>query len=217
MATLPEAYVSQIRSPGASEHWSGPPEMVERIADTTGTTSRHRVLDLGCGIGGPARRLARLVRCEVLGIDVLEPVVRAARARGSPVRYVVGRAEAVPLDDATVDRVWILGALAHFVDLERCLSEVARVLRPGGLVAATEALWTGRDEPAFAVTAPRPWRPLTEREALQGMARAGLREVRSLPWPGGGSGEPPVPSDRRLAEDLAAGRLRSSMVLGVRP
>lgn len=214
MASVREAYVAQARARGSCEHWSGPPEMVERIAGLLGTSSQDLVLDVGCGLGGPARRLARSVGCRVLGVDLVEPVVRAAAERGGPVRYAVGRAEALPFGDATVDQVWVLGAMAHFIDLDRALAEAARVLRSGGALAATEAFWTSREEPSFAPAAPDPWRPLTKYRVVESMSLAGFAEVRPRPWPGGLGGPPP--GDMRLAADLAAGRLRSGMVVGTR-
>ena len=81
MRSLHDVYVRQAAWDGP-EHWSGPPEMVERIAAITKPGSSDRVLDAGCGLGGPARRLAGLIGCTVVGVDVVEEVVRAARQAG---------------------------------------------------------------------------------------------------------------------------------------
>jgi SAM-dependent methyltransferase len=215
MRPLRETYERQARSPALSDHWSGPPQMVDRIARTIRTSSRHRVLDVGCGVGGPARRLVDLVGCEVVGIDVVEPVVRAAGRRGGGVRYVVATAEAIPLASASVDQTWMLGALAHAPDLGRALAELVRVLRPGGRLVATEAFWETPDHPRFLQSAPLPWRPLTAQGTGARVASAGFIDVRILDWPADGVAWP-GPTDPRLAADLAAGRLRSRMIVATR-
>src|SRR5438309_468942 len=70
--------------------------MVERIARLAGTHRGHVVVDVGCGIGGPARRLARIAGCRVIGVDVVEDVVRRAaahRRRGAGPRSPRRRAD----------------------------------------------------------------------------------------------------------------------------
>lgn len=69
-------YLSQAA--GSSEHWSGPPEMVERIAAYATTGPGCRVMDAGCGIGGPARRLAKMTGCEVMAVDLLPRLLSIA-------------------------------------------------------------------------------------------------------------------------------------------
>ena len=156
MRSLHDVYVRQAAWDGP-EHWPGPPEMVERIAAITRPGPSDRVLDVGCGLGGPARRLAGLVGCTVVGVDVVEEVVRAAAARdGAGARYAVARAEHLPFSDASVDQVWSLGALAHVPDVATFAASIRRVLRPGGWVAVTEAFWDGRRGPRFRGTARHP-------------------------------------------------------------
>jgi SAM-dependent methyltransferase len=91
------------------------------------------VLDVACGIGSLARRLADSSgkawgldpSAEMLGLGVLvEPSRRQFLVRGI--------AEALPFRNASVDRVTCEGALDHFVDPRRFVEEAARVLRPGG-------------------------------------------------------------------------------------
>ena len=100
-----------------------------------------RVLDIGAGTGALTRGLV------ALGLDVVaiepDPDMRAVledRVPGASV--LAGSAEDVPLDDGAVDAV-LGGQMWHWVDLERAVSEVARVLRPGGTFGL---LWNFRDE-----------------------------------------------------------------------
>jgi 2-polyprenyl-6-hydroxyphenyl methylase/3-demethylubiquinone-9 3-methyltransferase len=94
------------------------------------------VLDLGCAGGFMAEALA-LRGAKVTGIDPASAAVAAARqhasAAGLAIRYDTGVGEALPYDDGAFDAVVCVDVLEHVEDLPKVLSEVARVLRPGGL------------------------------------------------------------------------------------
>jgi len=211
---LAETYVEQAARI-STEHWSGPPEMVERIARLTGTRRGQVVVDLGCGIGGPARRLARLFGCRVIGIDVLEDLVRIAarRRRASRVSFVAGAAPALPIRSRSADQVWALGSTAHVLDRGAMAAEVTRVLRPGGTLAVTEAFWDGRGVPRFAATAPKPWSPTTVTGLMSALAAGGLVDIRALPWPGWEIAGVSEPEDAALARDIRDGVLLPHLVL----
>ena len=217
MSDLVDVYRAQARS-GGSEHWSGPPEMVERIARRLGTARGDVVLDVGCGVGGPARRLAELVGCRVVGLDVVREVLRSAARRPGPrVSYVAGSAAAVPFRSGSIDQAWALGVVAHVVDPEQMAAELRRVLRPGGAVAVTEVFWEGRGRPRFADTAPRPWQPTTLSSVMSLFESAGFADIRSLPWPGAGIPGAYDPGDVELRRDLRDGRLVPALVVAERP
>jgi 2-polyprenyl-6-hydroxyphenyl methylase/3-demethylubiquinone-9 3-methyltransferase len=95
------------------------------------------VLDLGCGGGFMTEALAER-GADVVGVDPCAEAIEAARAHaaagGLPVRYEVGAAENVPLADAAVDAVVCVDVLEHVTDLPGCCREIARVLRPGGVL-----------------------------------------------------------------------------------
>jgi SAM-dependent methyltransferase len=215
MESLLAAYTRQAAEGPTLEHWSGPPEMVEAIARILGTQREHRVVDLGCGVGGPARRLATLVGCRVIGVDLLEPVVRTAGNRRGGVSYLAGDAAALPLRDETTDQVWALGVVAHLPDLAFAAREMARVLRRGGRVAITEGFWSSREPPLLRSRAPQPWRAVTVHEARGALHGAGFVEIRDVEWPGWPDARPP--RDPWLSADLAAGRLCPRMLVGNRP
>ena len=94
------------------------------------------VLDLGCAGGFMAEALARR-GADVTGIDPAEAAINAARAHarkgGLRIGYDVGVGEALPYDAAAFDAVVCVDVLEHVTDLHMVLSQVARVLRPGGL------------------------------------------------------------------------------------
>jgi phosphoethanolamine N-methyltransferase len=110
-----------------------------------------RVLDIGCGIGGPAFALARKYGARVTGID-LEPQLIARATRRAAELGLSGRTEfrAVtlgPLDlpDQSYDVVFTSGALTQTEDKAGIVAECFRVLRPGGVLTCYD--WLKSDAP----------------------------------------------------------------------
>jgi 2-polyprenyl-6-hydroxyphenyl methylase / 3-demethylubiquinone-9 3-methyltransferase len=95
-----------------------------------------RVLDIGCGGGFLAEEFAAL-GCRVTGVDPSPVSVGAARAhaagRDLHIDYRVGFGEELPFPDAAFGVACCCDVLEHVSDLDRVVSETARVLRPGGL------------------------------------------------------------------------------------
>lgn len=88
-----------------------------------------RVLEAGCGTGLMLSRIDR-VATQAVGVDLSSGMLGRARDRGLTV--VQGSITALPFGDATFDTVCSFKVLAHVPDIERALSELARVTRPGG-------------------------------------------------------------------------------------
>jgi 2-polyprenyl-6-hydroxyphenyl methylase / 3-demethylubiquinone-9 3-methyltransferase len=95
-----------------------------------------RVLDIGCGGGFLAEEFAAL-GCQVTGVDPSPVSIGAARAhaagRGLRIDYRVGAGEELPAPDAAFGVACCCDVLEHVSDLDRVISETARVLKPGGL------------------------------------------------------------------------------------
>jgi ubiquinone/menaquinone biosynthesis C-methylase UbiE len=91
------------------------------------------VLEVGCGTGLILEKLARLAR-RAEGVDLSPGMLALAQGRGLSVRE--GSATELPFPDASFDVVVSFKVLAHVPDIERALSEMARVCRPGGHVVA---------------------------------------------------------------------------------
>jgi ubiquinone/menaquinone biosynthesis C-methylase UbiE len=93
-----------------------------------------RVLDLGCGTGALALRLAEL-GASVTGVDASQGMLEVARSRAEKredLEFILSGAESLPLEDGYVDLAISSIAFHHFEDAGAALREVLRVLKPGG-------------------------------------------------------------------------------------
>ena len=97
--------------------------------------SPRRVLEVGCGTGWFAARVLRDLGAEVVAIDQSERMVELARAEGVDAR--VGDVQQLAFADDEFDCVAANWMLYHVPDLDRGLTEISRVLRPGGRLVAT--------------------------------------------------------------------------------
>lgn len=108
------------------------------VAAIAGCAPR-RVLEVGCGWGDLAVRLRDELAATVVAVDISQRMVQLAREQGVDAR--VGDVRELPFADGEFDCVTANWMLYHVADLDLGISELARVLRPGGrLVAATNGL-----------------------------------------------------------------------------
>lgn len=107
----------------------------------------ERVLDVGCGLGDVAVVLAADVgpTGSVVAIDASDAMLSVARAQAAgsslPVQFEVGDAQALPLEDGSVDACRSERTLQWIPDERAALAEMVRVLRPGGRLCAIETDW----------------------------------------------------------------------------
>jgi SAM-dependent methyltransferase len=145
-----------------------------------------RVLDIGGGIGGPARTLAHDLGCRVTVLDASAAfcaagaLLTARTGLGRQVSFLRGNALALPFTDGSCDAVWMQNVGMNIPDKARLCAEIARVLVPGGRLALQEVL-AGPVQPAHY---PTPWATeaaqsflATPHELRAALAAAGLREV----------------------------------------
>jgi SAM-dependent methyltransferase len=109
---------------------SYPPELVARLARELGIGKRSAVLDLAAGTGKLTRLLAPLAG-RLLAVDPSEPMLERLRDAVPDVETAPGAAEAIPLDDASIDAVFV-GEAFHWFSTADAVTEMARVLMPGG-------------------------------------------------------------------------------------
>jgi ubiquinone/menaquinone biosynthesis C-methylase UbiE len=121
--------------------WRGIPFFAEKL----GLTPDSHLLDLGSGIGGPARFFARTYGCQVTGVDLSEFNHRAAQQRARDagldhlVRFLHGNALEVPLPEESFTHVFGCEAWCYFPDKVELYKIAHRTLMPGGVIAFLEA------------------------------------------------------------------------------
>jgi MPBQ/MSBQ methyltransferase len=138
-----------------------------------------RVLDVGCGIGGSARILARDYGLDVLGISISPAQIARATAL-TPAslprcRFQVMDALDLTLADGSFDAVWSVEACPHMPDKQRYADELLRVLRPGGRLAVAD--WNRRDPADGAMTRLERW---VMRQLLEQWAHPEFASIASL-------------------------------------
>ncbi|WP_295993860.1 class I SAM-dependent methyltransferase [Rugamonas sp.] len=144
-----------------------------------------RVLDAGSGLGGPARYVAETHGCHVTGVDLTDSFVAVATllaertGMGALVDYRVGDLLALDFADASFDVVYTQHVAMNIGQRARLYSEIARVLKPGGVFGFYDVLaLEGQPAPHYPV----PWSEsaagsflLTAAETEAALARAGLK------------------------------------------
>src|SRR5437763_2379017 len=148
---LPARYdrLAELLSFGQNGQWRS-----AMIGQVTGrVTADGVILDVASGTAGVALQLAERTGARVVGVDLTEPMLRegqrrvTAAGRRDRIALAAGRAERLPLPDASVDALTFTYLLRYVRDPQATLTELARVLKPGGTMASLEfcvpsgALW----------------------------------------------------------------------------
>ncbi len=112
---------------------------VERALDALADLAPgSRVLEVGCGAGATTRAMVSArPDLKIHGCDISRAAIRKALTFGGDIPYVVASATCLPYADASFHAVVFYDVLEHIADADLSLAEVFRVLRPGGLLAAT--------------------------------------------------------------------------------
>lgn len=143
----PAALTQDILQKYDQDHYGGV-EANDALAALAGINRECHVLDVCCGMGGPARYLAHRYGCRVTGIDLAESRIEGARRLTSMtglderVEFHNGNALEMPFADASFDVVISQEAFCHIPNKDRLIAQCARVLKPGGRMAFTDILTT---------------------------------------------------------------------------
>ena len=196
--------MNSVMTAGLHHRWRA------RAADLAGLGPGGRALDVACGTGDLAVELSRRVgpSGEVVGSDFSDAMLERARRKSGAIDWQWANALALPHDDDHFDAATVGFGARNFSDLDRGLSEMARVVRPGGRVVVLEitvpqrpplstffSLWFDRVVPALGRIAGDPDAyaylpssvkrfPAPDRLAEK-MVAAGLGDVRWILTAGG--------------------------------
>lgn len=142
----------------------------EELAGLLAPGASDHVIDIGSGLGGPARYLAATYGCRVSGVDLTEEFVATATALtarvglSDRVDFRVGSALALPFPDASFDLAWTQNVAMNIADRALFYQEIRRVLKPGGRLAMQDVargpggdmvfpvMWADRAEISFLRT-----------------------------------------------------------------
>lgn len=174
------------------------------LAEALQLRPEHRLLDIGSGLGGPARCFARQSGCHVTGVDLTADYVSAATALtrrvglAGQVDFKICSALALPFEAASFDAATLIHVGMNVADKDRLFVEAARVLRSGGLFGlydvmrrrpgeiAYPVVWAGGPEVSF-LAEPDVYRRaleqagfvLLEERDRSGLAGEGFRRARA--------------------------------------
>jgi SAM-dependent methyltransferase len=150
----PHSLNSEILAPFDQFHGGGR-EMTLRQAALAKLVAELEVLDLGAGLGGPARTLAELFGCQVTALDLTPGYVAAAahltKLTGleKNVRHLLGNSLQLPFAAESFDLVWSQNSGMNIKDKSALYAEVYRVLRPGGRLVIQEPIAGPVQPPIF--------------------------------------------------------------------
>ncbi|QBZ64358.1 hypothetical protein PoMZ_06054 [Pyricularia oryzae] len=120
------------------------------LAHRIGIKKGMKVLDIGCGVGGPARQIAKFTGANITGITINEYQVERARryaemegyGAGEQLKFVQGDFMALPFEKETFDAVYSIEATVHAPKLEDVYKQIFNVLKPGGIFGLYEWVMT---------------------------------------------------------------------------
>jgi SAM-dependent methyltransferase len=187
-----------------------------RLAAALDPAAGASVLDLGSGLGGPARLLAYEHDCTVTGVDLSDEFVAVARmltartGQSDRVEFTPGDVTALDFEDDSFDHAWTLHVAMNIADRAAFYAEARRVIRPDGRFAIYDVV-EGDGRP---LTFPVPWSTtpdtsflLTAAATREALAQAGFEEVAfedrtetALAWFAGAPAPAPSPAPTPAAQ-----------------
>jgi 2-polyprenyl-3-methyl-5-hydroxy-6-metoxy-1,4-benzoquinol methylase len=163
-------------------------EATQQAANLVSATPADHILDVGSGIGGPARYFAARFGCRVTGIDLTAEFCDVARVLtravglADRIAFEQGNALAMPFADASFDGAYSMNVSMNIADKAALYREVRRVLKPGGWFVLAEIAQGPAGPPSY----PTPWARTAETSFLstpgethEALAAAGFTVVQS--------------------------------------
>ena len=151
------AALTQPQRDQLDQFHSGGSEAVDRLLPGLYLAPGLTVLDIGSGLGGPARQIARSSGCTVVGVDITPAYVATAQAltrtAGLDKQVSFACSDIAALDRNNFDAAYTMHVQMNVADKKTFFTEIARRLRPGARLATFEVCLTGDSQP----TPPLPW------------------------------------------------------------
>ncbi|MAW51976.1 MAG: SAM-dependent methyltransferase [Geminicoccus sp.] len=151
----------------------GGTQATDFVIKALGISEQSKVIDIGCGIGGPARYVAEQVGCHVTGIDLTADYIAAGNTLcewvglGDRVHLEQASALELPYEAARFDAAYVMHVGMNIADKTTMMAEAFRVLRPGGCLVIYDVM-THTDD---TVTYPMPWSDVPENSAIDSPTR----------------------------------------------
>ena len=160
-------------------------EATEELADLLAVAATDHLLDVGSGIGGPARYIADRFGCRVTGIDLTAEFCDVARhltqtlGLEDRVAFQQGDAMAMPFADASFDGAYSMNVSMNIADKDGFYAEIHRLLRPG----APFVLFEVAQGPNGSLDYPTPWAQTAASSFLATPAQTKVRRSRPADSP----------------------------------
>ena len=144
--TLEPAYLELLANLGMTRHLGGV-GATDKLVKLCQIGQGKYILDVGCGIGKTACRLAKQLDCRLVGVDISPRMVEWSKERARKegvedrAEFRTADAQDLPFEDNTFDAVFNESILSFIPDRQKALIEYIRVTKPGGYVGLNETTW----------------------------------------------------------------------------
>lgn len=126
------------------------------LANRLGLKEGMKAIDIGCGVGGPLKNIARFSKAQIVGLNNNEYQVSRAKRLASDYKlgnlatYIKGDFMNIPVEPATFDAAYAIEATCHAPDRVGVYSQIFKILKPGGKFASFEWVMTEKYDPSNA-------------------------------------------------------------------